>query len=66
VGLLAAITLKVVSFRDYTQFLAILPSFKFILEIVFYEGVQHRLRFCLDLLDCVKMTDFQFYLQSMK
>jgi hypothetical protein len=33
---------------------------------VFSEGVQHRLRFCLDYLDCVKMAAFQLYLQSGK
>jgi hypothetical protein len=33
---------------------------------VFCEGVQHRLRFCLDHIDCVKMAAFQFYLQSGK
>jgi hypothetical protein len=31
-------------------------SFKRILEIVFCEGVQYRLRFCLDHLNCVKMA----------
>jgi hypothetical protein len=33
---------------------------------VFCEGVQHRLRFCLDHLNCVKMTAFQFYFRSGK
>jgi hypothetical protein len=33
------------------------------LEVVLYAGVQHRLRFCLDELNCVKMSVFQFYLQ---
>jgi hypothetical protein len=28
------------------------------------ENVQHRLRFCLNHLNCVKMEDFQFYPQS--
>jgi hypothetical protein len=37
--------------------------FKCILE-VFCEGVQHRMRFCLDYLSCVKMAAFQLYLQS--
>jgi hypothetical protein len=40
--------------------------FKYILEVVFCEGVQHHLRFCLDPLNCVKMAAFQFYLQSGK
>jgi hypothetical protein len=33
---------------------------------VFCEGVQHRLRFCLDHPNCVKMAAFYFYLQSRK
>jgi hypothetical protein len=33
---------------------------------VFSEGVQHRQRFCLDHLNCVKMAAFQLYLQSGK
>jgi hypothetical protein len=33
---------------------------------VFCEGVQHRLRFCLDHVSCVKMAAFQFYFQSGK
>jgi hypothetical protein len=33
---------------------------------VFYEGVQHRLRFCLDHLKCVKIAAFQLYRQSGK
>jgi hypothetical protein len=41
-----------------------LQIFKCILEVVFCESVQHRLRFCLDHLSCVKMAAFQFYLQS--
>jgi hypothetical protein len=32
--------------------------FKCILQVVFCEGVQHRLRFCLDHLNCVKMAAF--------
>jgi hypothetical protein len=39
---------------------------KCILEVVFCESVQHRLRFCLDHLNCVKMAAFQFYLLSGK
>jgi hypothetical protein len=34
--------------------------------VVFGGGVEHRLRFCLDHLNCVKMATFQFYLQSKK
>jgi hypothetical protein len=33
---------------------------------MFYERVQHRLPFCLDPLNCVKMMALQFYLQSGK
>jgi hypothetical protein len=33
---------------------------------LFCEGVQHRLRFCLDHLSCDKMAVFQSYLQSGK
>jgi hypothetical protein len=40
-----------------------LPFLKRILEAVFCEGVQHRLEFCLDYLNCIKMATFQFYLQ---
>jgi hypothetical protein len=40
--------------------------FKSMLGVVFCEGVQHRLRFCLDHLNCVKMAFFQFYFQSGK
>jgi hypothetical protein len=65
-GLVATITLEVLSFRAYAPFPAILPFFKCILDVVFCEGVQHHLRFCLDHLNCVKMADFQFYLQSGK
>jgi hypothetical protein len=39
---------------------------KCILEVVFCEGVQHRLQFCLYHLNYVKMAAFQFYLQSEK
>jgi hypothetical protein len=45
-GPLATITLKVVPFRMYAPFPALLPFFKCILEIVFCEGVQHCLQFC--------------------
>jgi hypothetical protein len=33
---------------------------------VFCEGVQHRVRFCLDRLNYIKTAAFQFYLQSGK
>jgi hypothetical protein len=39
---------------------------KCILEVVFCEGVQHRLPFCLHHLSSVKMAASQFYLQSGK
>jgi hypothetical protein len=62
-GLLATVTIEVDPFRAYAPFLELLPFFKCILEAVFCEGVQDRLRFCLDRLSCVKMMAFQFYLQ---
>jgi hypothetical protein len=65
-GLLAIITLEVDPFCTYAPFPVLLPFFKFHLEIVFCEGVQHHLQFCLDHLSCVKMAAFQFYLQSGK
>jgi hypothetical protein len=37
--------------------------FKCFLEVVFCEGVQHSLRFCLEPLSCAKMAAFQFYQQ---
>jgi hypothetical protein len=40
--------------------------FKCILEVVFCEGVQHRLRLCPYHLKCVKMAVSQFCLQSGK
>jgi hypothetical protein len=55
-------TLKIVTFHAYTPFPALLTFFKRILEVVFCEGVQH----CLDHLSCVRMTAFQFFLQSGK
>jgi hypothetical protein len=39
---------------------------KCFLKVVFCEAVQHRLRFRLDHLNCVKMAAFLFYLQSGK
>jgi hypothetical protein len=63
-GLLANITLEVAPFCAYASFPALLPILKCILEVVFCEGVQHRLQFCLDDLSCVKMAAVQFYLHS--
>jgi hypothetical protein len=40
--------------------------FKCILEVVFCEGVHHRLRFFLDYLNYVKMAALKFYLRSGK
>jgi hypothetical protein len=65
-GLLAIITLEEVPFRAYAPFSVLQPFFTCILEIVFCEGFQHRLRFCLDHLNCVKLVAFQFYFQSAK
>jgi hypothetical protein len=42
-GLLATITLEVVSFRAYAPFSALMKFFKCILVAVFCDGVQHRL-----------------------
>jgi hypothetical protein len=39
---------------------------KCIMEVMFCDGVQHRLRFCLDHFICVKMVTFELYLQSGK
>jgi hypothetical protein len=64
--LLATLTLKIFTFHAYTSFPALLPFFKWILTVLFFEDVQHRLRFCLDHLSYVKMAAFQFYLQSGK
>jgi hypothetical protein len=59
-GLLATITLEVVPLRASS-------ISKFILEVVvFCEGVQCRLPFCLDHLNPAKMAASQFYLQSGK
>jgi hypothetical protein len=38
----------------------------FVNAVVFCESVVHRLRFCLDHLYFVKMSAYQFYLQSRK
>jgi hypothetical protein len=59
--LLATITLDVVPFRAYASFPALPPCLiKYILEAVFYEAVQQRLRFCLHRLSCVKIAAFSF------
>jgi hypothetical protein len=65
-GLLANITFEAVSCRAYAPFPARLPFFKYIVEVVFWEGDQHRLPFCLSHLNSVKMLAFEFYLQSGK
>jgi hypothetical protein len=65
-GLMSTVTLEVICFRAYASLPALLPFCKCILEVVFCEGVQHRLRFCLHHLNCVTMAVFQFYLQSEK
>jgi hypothetical protein len=49
----------------YALFQAILPFFKSILEVMFFEGIQHHLQFCLDRLNCVILA-FQFYLRLEK
>jgi hypothetical protein len=59
-GLLTTITLEVVPFHVYAPFLALLPFFKCMAEVVFCESIQHCLRFCLDHLNSVKMAAFQF------
>jgi hypothetical protein len=65
-GRLATVTLEVVPFCPYAPFPTLLPFFKCILEAVFCEGVQHRLRFCRDHINYVKIPVFQFYLRSGK
>jgi hypothetical protein len=64
-GLLATIALELVSFHEYAPFLGS-SIFKRILEVVFCEGFQHYLRFCINHLDNVKMAALQFYTQSGK
>jgi hypothetical protein len=51
-GLPATITLEVVPFRAYGPIPMLLPVFKYMLEIVFLEGLQQRLRFHVDHLNC--------------
>jgi hypothetical protein len=43
-----------------------MPFFEWTLEVVFREGVQHRLRICLDHLNYVIMEAFQFYFRTGK
>jgi hypothetical protein len=57
-GLLDTIILEVAFLCKYTLFLVLLPFIKHILEVVFYEGVQRHLRFCLNHLSSVKMVAF--------
>jgi hypothetical protein len=42
-GILATITPEVVPFRAYVPFQAFCRFFKYIMEVVFYEDIQHRL-----------------------
>jgi hypothetical protein len=58
--LLAIIALEVTPFRAYAPFQSLLPSIECILQVVFFEGVQHRLRFFLDHLNCVKKDGLSF------
>jgi hypothetical protein len=53
-------------FCIYAPFPVLLPFFKCIPEIVLCEGDQHYLWCYLGHLICVKMTAFQFYIQSGK
>jgi hypothetical protein len=52
---MSTIILEVVPIHAYAPFQALLPFFN-APGIVFYEGVQHHLRFYLDHLSCVKLT----------
>jgi hypothetical protein len=63
--LLATITFEVVTFRAYAPFPALLQFVNLILEVMFCEGLQHRLRFRLDHLSGVKMA-FQLNFQPGK
>jgi hypothetical protein len=53
---LVTVTLEVGPFCTYPPLPALLPFLKCILDIIFCEGVQHRLRFYLDHLICVKVA----------
>jgi hypothetical protein len=55
-GLPSTITLEIVPFHTHGPFPALVSFLKCILEIMFSESVQYRLRFCLDHLNCVKMA----------
>jgi hypothetical protein len=59
-GLLATITLEAVPFALMYYSKHFCHFFKYILEVVFREGVQHLLQFCLCQLSCVKMAAIQF------
>jgi hypothetical protein len=77
-SLLPTVTLEVVPLRTYAPFPALLPLFKCILQVLFCEGVQHRLRFCLctstqprgmlytDSQDMLVLTVVQIHHQSQK
>jgi hypothetical protein len=55
-GLLATISLEVIYFHPCALIPVFLAFFKCILEVVFCEGVQHCLRFCLIHFNCIKMV----------
>jgi hypothetical protein len=55
-ALLTTITLEAVPFCTYALFPPLLLLSKCILEVLFSEGVQHCLCFCLDHLNCAKMA----------
>jgi hypothetical protein len=61
-SVLATITLEEAPFRAYVPIPALLKFFKCNLEGVLCMGIQHCLLLCLDHLNCVKMTAFQFFL----
>jgi hypothetical protein len=67
-GLLTTIILEVVPFCTYAPFPTLLPFLKCILKScsVGGGGVQHRLWFCIDHLNCVKTAAFQLYLRLWK
>jgi hypothetical protein len=64
IELLATIALEVVPFCAYAPVPVLLPFLN--ASWKFCDGVQHRMRFCLDHLNCVKMTALKFYLHSGK
>jgi hypothetical protein len=63
---LVTITLEIVPFCTYAPFPVLLPFFKCILEVVFCEGVQHHLWFCLNHLNCTKVAGNREKLQRAK